>query len=45
MRSWSMTIVLAIALLVPQYALTWNGQEQMPVRSIQRMIAADPGVV
>jgi S1/P1 Nuclease len=34
MRSWSMTIVLAIALLVPQYALTWNGRGHMMVAAV-----------
>jgi S1/P1 Nuclease len=34
MRRWSIVIVLAIALLVPQYALTWNGRGHMMVAAV-----------
>src|SRR5262245_22463415 len=34
MRRWSMTIVLAVALLVPQYALTRNGRGHMMVAAV-----------
>jgi len=34
MRRWSIIIVLAVALLVPQYALTWNGRGHMMVAAV-----------
>src|SRR5262245_29872651 len=34
MRRWLITIVLAVALLVPQYALTWNGRGHMMVAAV-----------
>src|SRR5262249_26735480 len=34
MRRWLITIVLGVALLVPQYALTWNGRGHMMVAAV-----------